>query len=84
LAYSVIRLVEGYGLWEGKHWAEWFAVISAGLYLPWEFTHFIRHPRLFSAGIIVFNLALIFYLGRLLARQRAQRHHQPAAPPDSP
>src|SRR5512136_3487953 len=25
--YALIRLVEGYGLWQGKHWAEWFAVI---------------------------------------------------------
>ena len=31
LAYALIRLAEGYGLWQGKHWAEWFAVISAGL-----------------------------------------------------
>ena len=40
VAYAVIRLVEGYGLWQGKHWAEWFAVISAGLYLPLELNHF--------------------------------------------
>jgi|CZKM01.1.fsa_nt_gi uncharacterized membrane protein (DUF2068 family) len=82
-AYALIRLVEAYGLWEGKHWAEWFAVISAGLYLPWELVHFARHPRLFNAGIILFNLALLFYLARLLARQRAQRHHQTAAPSGS-
>src|ERR1039457_6226045 len=82
-AYALIRLVEGYGLWRGKHWAEWFAVISAGLYLPWELWHFARHPRLFNASIIIFNLALLFYLARLLARQRAQRHHQTSAPPRS-
>lgn len=26
-AYALIRLAEGYGLWRGKHWAEWLAVI---------------------------------------------------------
>jgi uncharacterized membrane protein (DUF2068 family) len=72
-AYALIRFAESYGLWWGKHWAEWFAVISACLYLPWEFSHFARHPRPFTAGVIVFNLTLIFYLGRLLARQRASR-----------
>ena len=72
-AYALIRFAEGYGLWWGKHWAEWFAVISAGIYLPWELYHFARHPRLFTAGVILFNLALIFYLGRLLAQQRAAR-----------
>lgn len=79
LAYALIRLAEGYGLWQGKHWAEWFAVISAGLYLPWEFMHFARHPRPFTAGIILFNLALIFYLGKLLARQRSRRKSRPTA-----
>ncbi|MCX6929798.1 MAG: DUF2127 domain-containing protein [Verrucomicrobia bacterium] len=78
LAYAVIRLAEGYGLWQGKHWAEWFAVISAGLYLPFELNHFVRHPSLFTAGLILFNLALIYYVGRLLAQQRAERHAQSA------
>jgi uncharacterized membrane protein (DUF2068 family) len=83
-AYALIRLAEGYGLWQGKHWAEWFAVISAGLYLPWELMHFTRHPRPFTAGVILFNLALIYYLARLLARQRARRRPQPAAASGSP
>jgi uncharacterized membrane protein (DUF2068 family) len=75
-AYALIRFVEGSGLWWGKHWAEWFAVISAGVYLPWEFNTFARHPRPFTAGVILFNLALIFYLGKLLARQRSSRKGQ--------
>jgi len=83
-AYALIRLAEGYGLWRGKHWAEWFAVISAGLYLPWEFIHYTRHPRMFTAGVILFNIALIVYLGRLLARQRAERHRRLAARPGPP
>lgn len=83
-AYTLIRLAEGYGLWWGKHWAEWFAVISAGLYLPWEFYHFTLHPRPFTGGVILFNLALIFYLGRLLARQRTRRKRRALALPESP
>ena len=75
-AYALIRFVEGSGLWWGKHWAEWFAVISAGVYLPWELNTFARHPRPFTAGVILFNLALIFYLGKLLARQRSSRKGQ--------
>lgn len=84
LAYALIRLAEGYGLWWGKHWAEWFAVISAGLYLPWEFYHFTLHPRLFTGGVIIFNLALIYYLGTLLARQRAHRKQHATARSGSP
>jgi len=54
LAYAVIRLLEGYGLWLGKHWAEWLAVISAGLYLPLEFQHLFHRPTWISASVVVF------------------------------
>jgi uncharacterized membrane protein (DUF2068 family) len=76
--YAAIRLAEGYGLWLGRHWAEWFAVISAGIYLPWEFYHITIHPRISTGAVTLFNLALIFYLGRLLARQRAERKRRAA------
>ncbi len=34
LAYSTVRFVEAYGLWHERPWAEWFAVLSAGIFLP--------------------------------------------------
>jgi uncharacterized membrane protein (DUF2068 family) len=71
IAYGLIRLVEGYGLWQGKHWAEWFAVVSAALYLPLELDHFAHHPSLFKVGVILLNLILVLYLGKLLVQQRA-------------
>jgi uncharacterized membrane protein (DUF2068 family) len=70
IAYAAIRFAEGYGLWRGKHWAEWFAVLSGGLYLPFEFAHLFRRPTWLSAAVIVFNLILVVYLTRLLRRER--------------
>ncbi len=72
--YSLIRFGEAYGLWNAKHWAEWFAVISASIYLPIELQHFAQRPGLLAGGIIAFNLALIVYLAKLLFEQRARRH----------
>lgn len=74
IAYAFIRFGEGYGLWQGKHWAEWFAVISAGLYLPLEFTHLWRRPTWLNACVIVLNVLIMLYLGKLLVQQRKQRH----------
>lgn len=71
--YAVIRFVEAFGLWREKHWAEWFAVISAGIYLPLELTHFGRHPSWFNAGVILVNMLIILYLAVLLGQQREER-----------
>lgn len=80
-AYAAVRLVEGYGLWRERAWAEWFAVVSAGLYLPLELTHFGRHPSLFSGAVILANMVIILYLASLLGQQRAERSRPTVAQP---
>jgi uncharacterized membrane protein (DUF2068 family) len=77
--YALVRFVEGYGLWRERRWAEWFAVISAGIYLPLELTHFGRHPSFFTAGVILVNMLIMLYLASLLGQQRAERHRATAA-----
>jgi uncharacterized membrane protein (DUF2068 family) len=81
VAYAIVRFAEGFGLWQGKAWAEWFAVISVGLYLPLELRHFVLYPTFLSAGVILLNIALILYLGNLLVQQRARLDSCPAQPP---
>src|SRR5215510_1105712 len=34
--YAAMRLMEAYGLWYRRRWAEWFAVASGGIYVPLE------------------------------------------------
>lgn len=81
LVYAAVRFIEAFGLWREKHWAEWFAVISAGIYLPLELTHFGRHPSLFNAGVILVNMLIILYLATLLGQQRLQRQMKMAQGP---
>jgi uncharacterized membrane protein (DUF2068 family) len=80
-AYALIRFAEAYGLWRGKHWAEWFAVISAGVYVPMEVWHFVHRVTPVNTSLIVFNLLIIVYLARLLNRQRAERRRAHTVPP---
>jgi uncharacterized membrane protein (DUF2068 family) len=75
IAYAVIRFAEGIGLWYGKPWAEWFAILSVGLYLPLELSHFAHHPRVFTGGVIVLNILIMLFLGNHLACQRARLAH---------
>jgi uncharacterized membrane protein (DUF2068 family) len=68
VAYSAVRLVEAYGLWHGRAWAEWFAIISGGLYLPVEIYELADHPTLVKATVLAMNVAIVVYLVR--ARRR--------------
>ncbi len=73
LAYCLIRLVEGYGLWQARHWAEWFAVVSAAIYLPLEAWHIAHHATLLNVTVIFTNVVIVAYLAKLLHQQRRQR-----------
>jgi uncharacterized membrane protein (DUF2068 family) len=48
-------------------------VISAGLYLPLELNHLVRHPTQLTVAVTLLNVAIIVYLARLLMQQRAER-----------
>lgn len=74
LAYSTIRFVEAYGLWRARAWAEWFAIVSGGVYLPLELYELIRHPSVVKAGVLLVNAAIVVYLVYVRWNERAQRH----------
>jgi uncharacterized membrane protein (DUF2068 family) len=62
LAYSTVRFVEAYGLWNRRVWAEWFALLSGSLYLPWEIYEVAEHPSWFHFGVFTINVAIILYM----------------------
>ena len=61
-AYSAARGVESYGLWRLRGWAEWFAIVSGGIYLPVEIYELVRHPTPVKAAIFVTNVAIVLYV----------------------
>lgn len=72
LAYSSLRFLEAYGLWRERAWAEWLALISGAIYLPFEIYELLRRPDGIRVGIFVVNLAVVLYMVflRLQARGR--------------
>ena len=71
LVYAAVRLLEAYGLWHGREWAQWFALLSGALYLPGELYSLSRHPRPLKWAVLVVNAAIVLYM--LILRVRAQR-----------
>ena len=62
MGYSVVRFVEAYGLWNARVWAEWFALLSGCLYLPWEVFELIGKPTPIRWGVFVTNVAIVVYM----------------------
>jgi uncharacterized membrane protein (DUF2068 family) len=62
VAYSVLRFVEAYGLWYARAWAEWIALVSGMLYLPFEIYKLIHRPSPFHVWVFLINVAVVLYM----------------------
>ena len=69
LAYGVLELVEGVGLFYRKRWAEWLTVVATSLLVPFELYEVIRSPSALKAGGIAVNVAIVIYLFRVVHRK---------------
>jgi uncharacterized membrane protein (DUF2068 family) len=69
-AYSIVRFVEAYGLWNARAWAEWFAMISGAVYVPFEAYELIRRPTLIHVAVLLVNVGIVLYM--LYLRMSAQ------------
>ena len=59
LAYASVRFIEAYGLWYAKRWAEWFAALSGGIYIPFEIHTLGHHVSLLTLGALLINVVVV-------------------------
>jgi uncharacterized membrane protein (DUF2068 family) len=62
IAYATLRLLEGYGLWKGRAWGEWLAIVSGCLYIPFELAKLIRHPDELHWIVLLINVLVVLYI----------------------
>jgi uncharacterized membrane protein (DUF2068 family) len=67
--YAAVRFIEGWGLWHRRVWAEWFALLSGALYLPWEILRITERPDWERVGVLVINVAIILYMLMIRLRE---------------
>lgn len=70
--YAVVRGVEAYGLWNERRWAEWFALVAGGLYVPVEIYELIHHMTWLKAAVLMTNLLIVAYMAYMLLHSREQ------------
>lgn len=69
--YATVRFIEAWGLWNRRVWAEWFALLSGALYLPWETMKVVERATWGHIGILATNIVIVVYM--LLIRIRESR-----------
>jgi uncharacterized membrane protein (DUF2068 family) len=78
MVYALVRFAEAYGLWYERDWAEWFALLSGAMYLPWEVLSIMRHSVPLKWVVLILNLVIVLYMLMLrlqaAARQKARAH----------
>ena len=62
VAYTAVRYVEAWGLWHRRVWAEWFALLSGTLYIPWEIVKVIEKPSWLHVTLFLGNVAIVLYM----------------------
>ena len=61
-----VALIEAYGLWRGRRWAEWFALVTASVYVPLEIYAIARHVTWVKVLALVVNSGVVAYMGYVL------------------
>ncbi|HEY3768706.1 MAG TPA: DUF2127 domain-containing protein [Candidatus Angelobacter sp.] len=74
--YMTVRFVEATGLWLEKEWAEWFALISGAMYMPYEIYELMHHANIIKWGIFISNVLIVWYMVWLL--RTSHRSEKPA------
>lgn len=62
VSYTTVRFVEAWGLWHRRVWAEWFALLSGCLYLPWECLKLAERVDWERVSVLVINIGIILYM----------------------
>lgn len=69
-AYALLRFTEGYGLWHGRAWAEWVALISGTLLMPMEIHELLRGWTWIRGGVFLGNVAVVLYMLQVILSNR--------------
>jgi uncharacterized membrane protein (DUF2068 family) len=60
--YAAIEVVEGVGLWVGKRWGEYFAMVATSVGLPLEIYDLVNKVSTIGLVLFAINLFLVLYL----------------------
>lgn len=79
--YSGLRLIEAYGLWRQRAWAEWIALVSGAVFLPLEIRELSRGITVLRVVLFLGNLGVVIYMFYLLRYNNREGQKAASGPP---
>jgi len=81
IGYATLRFLEGYGLWKQRVWAEWLAIVSGCVYIPFEVYKLVRRPNQFHWVVLIINIMVVLYIAWVRWDEiKAAREQRPRLP----
>lgn len=74
--YSGIRFLEGYGLWRVRVWAEWLALMSGTIYLPFEIRAILHRSTWLHWSFLITNLLIVAYIAWVRFGEKRVNSHR--------
>jgi uncharacterized membrane protein (DUF2068 family) len=72
-AYAGVRIIEAYGLWRDRIWAQWFGAVSALIYVPFELHALTKGVTPLKLTTLAINLAVVWILTAVLMHHKPRR-----------
>ena len=72
MLYAVIRFAEAAGLWMQRRWAEWFGLLTGGMYVPVEVYEVVRGVTWPKLTVLVVNAGVVTYLLMTVSRSKGR------------
>jgi uncharacterized membrane protein (DUF2068 family) len=66
--YATLFLIEGWGLWRRKRWAEYLTVSATASLIPFEVWEVFHHFTWLKVLAFALNVAIVVYLWRIVRR----------------
>ena len=74
LFYTTILFTEGIGVYMQQRWAEFLMIFATATLIPIEIRHLWHHPGLVGVLILLANCFIVWFLYRVLKRDKAKAH----------
>jgi len=74
LFYTAVLFTDGIGVYMEQRWAELLMIFATAALIPLEVRHIWHHPGLVGVLILLANCFIVWFLYRVLKRDRTTQH----------